>query len=228
MRAGILIFSAHVPELSALGRILGADLAATVGGHDVRGISVGIGLVAAAGGAALALRTFEAIEPRAVIFVGTCGAYAGQGVAVGDVVVGERICLVSTAVAESRGAFPPPMRTELASNAELAAGLAKGGERRVAIATTLAITTDDVLAARIAERTACHVEHLEAFAVAEACARANVRFAAVLGVANRVGSTARGEWQQNHHATGHAAGALVARWLERGAPGFTFDSRGDD
>jgi nucleoside phosphorylase len=119
------------------------------------------------------------------------------------------------------------MRTELASNAELVAALAEGGERRVAVATTLAVTTDDALAARVAERTACDVEHLEAFAVAEACVHANVPFAVVLGVANRVGSTARGEWRQNHHATGHAAGALVARWLERGAPGLVSDSLAD-
>src|SRR5258706_4580612 len=102
MSAGILVFSAHVPELSGLETILGDDLRATWGGHDVRALAVGIGLVAAARDAALALRSFE---PRAAVFVGTCGAYAGPGVAVGDVVVGQRVSLVSTAVADGKGAL---------------------------------------------------------------------------------------------------------------------------
>jgi nucleoside phosphorylase len=208
MRAGILILSAHVPELSGLGSILGGD--------DVKALAVGIGLVAAARGAALALRSFE---PRAVVFVGTCGAYAGRGVALGDVVVARRICLVSTAAAEARGAFPAPMRSEIEASDELSDALGVRASRRVAVATTLAITTDDALAARAAAYRGCDVEHLEAFAIADACTEANVPFAVVLGVANVVGSTARDEWRQNHGAAGHAAGTLVAEWLADGASG---------
>jgi purine-nucleoside phosphorylase len=219
MRAGILVLSAHVPELSGLRAALGPELRARVGGLDVEAHAIGIGLVAAARGTASVL---FGSEPRAVVFVGTCGAYPARGIAVGEVVVAERIGLVSTAAAEARAAFPAPMRTRAQLSEPLADALAKSGDagaRCVAIATTLAITTDDALAARTAEGGDYDVEHLEAFAVADACAEANVAFGAVLGVANRVGSTARAEWLQNHRAAGDRAGSLIARWLERGAPG---------
>jgi nucleoside phosphorylase len=229
MRSGILILSAHVPELSGLGAILGGDVSpgaafgppasfsGTAGGHALHARPVGIGLAASARGAALALRSFE---PRAAVFVGTCGAYVDRGVAVGEVVVARRIRLVSTAVAEARGAFPAPMRTEIEGSGPLSQALVANGCRLVDVATTLAVTTDDALAARTAEVSTCEVEHLEAFAVAEACVEAQVPFAVVLGVANMVGSSARDGWRQNHRSAGHAAGSLVARWLEVGAPGL--------
>jgi nucleoside phosphorylase len=216
MKSGILVLSAHLPELSGLGAVLGQDLSGMAGGHAVHARAVGIGLAASAAGAALALRSFE---PRAALFVGTCGAYAGRGLAVGDVVVAARIRLVSTAVAETRGAFPAPMRTELDATGPLSNALATKGARLANVATTLAITTDDALAARASGHAGCDVEHLEAFAVAEACAQAEVPFAVVLGVANLVGSSAREQWRQNHRSAGHAAGALVASWLEQSAPG---------
>jgi nucleoside phosphorylase len=216
MNGGILILSAHLPELSGLGAILGGGLSGTSGSYTVQARAVGIGLAASATGAALALRSFE---PRAALFVGTCGAYAGRGLAVGEVVVAGRIRLVSTAVAEARGAFPAPMRTELDATGPLSEALATKGARLANVATTLAITTDDALAARASGHAGCDVEHLEAFAVAEACAQAEVPFAAVLGVANLVGSSARDEWRENHRSAGHAAGALVAAWLDQGAPG---------
>jgi len=216
MHSGILILSAHLPELSGLRPTLGDDLSGTSGGGAVEARPVGIGLAAAAAGAAAALHE---VGPRAVILVGTCGAYAGRGVGIGEVVVGRRLCLVSTAVAENRAAFPDPMRTTAEASAPLSVALAQEGAREVVIATTLAITTDDALAAQVAGHRGCHVEHLEAFAVAEACAARGVPLAVVLGVANMVGASAREVWRQNHAQAGDAAGALVARWLERGAPG---------
>src|SRR6187200_223417 len=113
MPSGILILSAHLLELSGLAPVLGNELLATLGAREVRALAVGIGPVAAARGTASALRSFE---PEAAVFVGTCGAYEGRGVGVGDVVLAGRVCLVSTAVVESRGALPGPMRTELAAN----------------------------------------------------------------------------------------------------------------
>ena len=56
--------------------------------------------------------------------------------------------------------------------------------------------------------------------VVKACADAGVPFGIVLGVANRVGATARDEWRANHRAAGAAAGALVAQWIEAGTPGI--------
>jgi nucleoside phosphorylase len=133
--------------------------------------------------------------------------------------VGRRIRLVSTAETETRGAFPLPMRTEIDASGRLADALVAARAREVTVATTLAITTDDALAAKVADLRDGDVEHLEAFAFAEACVEANVPFAVVLGVANLVGSTAREQWRQNHGPAGHEAGALVVRWLEGGALG---------
>jgi nucleoside phosphorylase len=177
---------------------------------------VGIGLVASAAGATAALQD---LAPRAVILVGTCGAYAGRGIGVGDVVVGRRVCLASTGVVEGRAAFPDPMLVDADLAGPLSDALTRDGASGADVATTLAITTDDALAARLADHTRCDVEHLEAFAVATACGARGVPLAVVLGVANVVGSGARVEWQENHRAAGDAAGAHVARWLELGAPG---------
>jgi nucleoside phosphorylase len=111
------------------------------------------------------------------------------------------------------------MRVTLDPDPALGQALAGEWVRRVGVATTLAITTDDALADRVAETLGCEVEHLEAFAVAGACALAGVPMAVVLGVANRVGSRAREEWLRHHPAAGKAASDVVAAWLDRGAPG---------
>jgi nucleoside phosphorylase len=217
MHSSILVLSAHPPELSGLRALLGDDLRGTSGDLSVVGRTVGIGLVAAAAGAAAAL---EAFQPRAVILVGTCGAYQGRGISTGEVVVGRRVCLASTAVVEGRGAFPGPMLVETDLDGPLSEGVGQKGVRRADVATTLAVTTDDRLAATVSDGLRCDVEHLEAFAVARACAEKGVPLAVVLGVANMVGSSARAEWQMNHRAAGDAAGTHVALWLDLGAPGL--------
>src|SRR5262249_24414081 len=97
-------------------------------------------------------------------------------------------------------------------------GLADGKVRRADVATTLAITTDDDLANLVGDTLSCEAEHLEAFAVAAACARAAVPFAALLGIANRVGASARQEWLRHHLGAGRAATDAVTAWLRRGAP----------
>jgi len=214
MTVRVFCASAYVPELSGLRSLLGDGLAGRTGAVDVIARTLGIGVVAAAATTTAALRD---VAIDAVVFVGTCGAYAGRGLSVGDVVVGRRVRLVSTAMSEGRAAIPAPMRANHETG-ELSDALARFGARKVDIATTLAITTDDLLAARVAEGSGCDVEHLEAFAVAHASAAAGVPCAIVLGVANLVGSGARGEWQRNHHTAGEAAGACILRWLESGAP----------
>ena len=45
-------------------------------------------------------------------------------------------------------------------------------------------------------------------------------FAVVLGVANRVGAPARGEWKAHHEAASLAAANVVLRWIDDGAAGF--------
>lgn len=211
----VLVVAAHPPELGGLTSLLGESLGARVGGVDVVARAVGIGLAAAAAGAGKAIRSST---PRCVVLVGTCGVYrrSDRDLGVGAVVRATRIHLASTAVVEGRGAFPAPM-TVTAEPDDVLSVAVGGGAIPVEIATTLAITTDDDLARRISESLGCEVEHLEAFGVAAACAAEGVPLAAVLGVANRVGSQARDEWARHHESAGKAATDVVAAWLASGA-----------
>jgi nucleoside phosphorylase len=214
----VLVVAAHAPELVGLKALLADPPRGRVA--DVRFAiePVGIGLPAAAVGTAAALR---AHAPTCVVLVGTCGAYESRGgdLAHAQVVIAHRLHLVSTAAAEGRGAFPGPMAIAVETDVALSRGLTGETGRQVDVATTLAITTDDALANRVGDAFGCEVEHLEAFAVASACARERVPLAVVLAVANRVGSSARDEWRRHHEAAGNAATELVASWLRRGAPG---------
>ncbi len=71
------------------------------------------------------------------------------------------------------------------------------------------MTTDDAVALALAAATGAQVEHLEAFAVARACADAGVPFGAVFCVANTVGARGRDEWRANHERAAAAACAAI-------------------
>jgi nucleoside phosphorylase len=175
---------------------------------------VGIGLPASAAGAAICLGD---LQPRLVLCVGTCGAYVGSGVEVGDVVVARRVRLADAATAQGRSEFPAPMAIAFDADASLAETIASvTGTRLVDVATTLAITVDENTAASIVLVSGAHVEHLEAYGVATACAARGVPFCAVLGVANVVGSRARDEWRAHHQAASQAAAGAVLRWAGSG------------
>jgi nucleoside phosphorylase len=215
----VLVVAAHPPELVGLKAIFGEGLRGKVGDLEVAAAAVGIGLADAAAGMAEALRT---VMPRCVVLIGTCGVYESRGGDLGitHVVAASRIRLASTAAVEGRGAFPAPMAVSIDPDASLSSALAGAVVRRVAVATTLAITTDDALAARVSHALECEVEHLEAFAVVAACARLHVPAAVILGVANRVGSRAREDWLRHHEAAGQAAADVVATWLRAGGAPF--------
>lgn len=210
----ILIVSAHLPELSGFRAMLGDALEANVGGLEIAARAVGIGTPAAAAGAAFELcrRT-----PRAVVLVGTAGAYRGRGLSIGQVVVGRTIHLVSAAVAMAGGAFPAVMPVAVDTDPGPRAALSRGAFREVNVATTLAITTDDTIAATLSASVDADVEHLEAFGVTAACARQGIACGVVLGIANIVGATAREEWRIHHEAAGRAASAVVGAWITGGA-----------
>jgi nucleoside phosphorylase len=212
----LLIVAAFAPELAGLGDLLGAQLRNTVQGIRVAAETVGIGLPAAAGGT---VARIEAHKPRAVVLVGTCGCYPGRGLAIGDVLVATRIHLLSSAAVEGRAAIPSPMAVTVDTNTELSAGLAGFGARPAQVGTTLAITTDDRLAAKLAGDTSCDAEHLEAFSVALSVASYRLPFAAVLGVANRVGASGREEWHRHQRGAGDAAVRAVSAWLGAGGAG---------
>jgi nucleoside phosphorylase len=214
----ILVVAAHPPELAGLAPLLGTSLRARVGSVEVAAEAVGIGLASAAFGTGRALRS---CAPRCIVLVGTCGVYVrhGRDLGVGAVVRATRIHLASTAAVQGRGAFPAPMTLVAEPDGALSMAVGRSAHP-VEVATTLAITTDDDLARRVGESLGCEVEHLEAFGVAAACAAEHVPLAAVLGVANRVGSAARDEWRRHHESAGKAATDVVAAWLSSGAPGL--------
>jgi futalosine hydrolase len=215
---GIALLAAFEPELAPLARALslaapaGAALGGRVGEVGIFAFAraVGIGLPAAAVGAARALTE---LRPRAAVLVGTCGAYARSGLAIGDVVVSRRVHLADAIALAGHAAFPEPMLTLVEAHGGLVERLARTGARPVDVAATLGITVDDGVASRLEAATGAAVEHLEAYGVAEACAAHGVPFAAVLGVANAVGARARSEWLAHHVRAAEACAGTVAAWL---------------
>ncbi|HVT09088.1 MAG TPA: phosphorylase [Polyangia bacterium] len=208
-----LVVSAFEPEIAPLRRLVR-------GLAGIRLAPVGIGAVDAAAGAARAILQHR---PRRVLFVGTAGVYpsgpARDQLPIGDAAVAGTIVCVSTAALRGDGYLPEPQVVRAASAPRLAAVLSSSAGPWPTVACPLAITRSAALARRIATATGASLENLEAFAVARAAAAAGVEFAAVLGVANRVGPLAHEEWRAHHRRASRAAATLVARWL-RGAPGF--------
>lgn len=212
----LLVVAAFPPELAGFRSVLGDALRGRIGGRAVVARTVGIGLPQAAVGAVMAIA--EA-KTAAVVLVGTCGAYPGSGLGVGDVVVARRVLLVDPSVVDGAAQFPGPMSVASDADATLRGELLRAGAVAADVATTLAVTVDDEVAGRTARGAGAQVEHLEAHGVASACATLGVPFAAVLGVANVVGSRGREEWQAHHRAAGEAAVRCVIAWLEATSSG---------
>ncbi|HTB59838.1 MAG TPA: phosphorylase [Polyangia bacterium] len=207
MTGRTLIVSAFEPEIAPLRQLLSGR----------RGIvlePVGIGAVDAAVGAA---GTIARARPARVIFVGTAGIYdAAKDAreAIGTVLVAAEIVCVSTSALKREAYLPGPMVMRVATSGSLRAALADGRAGRTGIvACPLAITRSAALGRRIAEATGAALENLEAFAVARAAAAAGIPFAAVLGVANRVGPQGHEEWRRHHRAASRAACEVIARFL---------------
>jgi len=219
-RVDVLVVAAHAPELVGLRPSLTEKLDGSIRGLRVMGKAIGIGMPAA--GTGMANRLHQ-LAPRAVVLVGSCGIYPGfSQYRPNDILVASRIMLIDHAVAAGRAAFPDPMTVTVDTHPLLSAGLGAAGPRtRVApLATTLAITTDDVLAASVSQSTSCEGENLEAFAVALACHAANVPFATVLGVTNVVGSKAREDWRTYQRSAAVAAADCIVSWIHQGAQGL--------
>jgi nucleoside phosphorylase len=217
MACDVLLLAAFHPELAPLRGVLGEGLRARVGGQNIVAGVVGIGATLAAAGAAMQLARES---PRLVVALGSCGAYAGAGLGIGEVVVSRRVRLASGWAADRLAQFPEPMSIVADSHPGLVDSLARAGAKPVDVAATLAITTDDAAAARLSAHTGAAVEHLEAHGVAVACAAVGVAFAAVLGVANMVGSSARDEWRLHHREAAAATADVLVRWLHAGGIGM--------
>ncbi|HSY39294.1 MAG TPA: hypothetical protein VLA79_07185, partial [Polyangia bacterium] len=200
--ARTLIVSAFEPEIAPLRRLV----------RGLRGIvlqPVGIGAIDAAVGAAGAIAR---ARPARVLFVGTAGIYGREKearAAIGTAMVAGEIVCMSTAALKGEAYLPGPMVVQVPTSRSLRAALTDGRAGRAAglgvVACPLAITRSAALGRRIAEATGAALENLEAFAVGRAAAAAGVPFAAVLGVANRVGPRGHEEWQRHHRAASRAA-----------------------
>jgi nucleoside phosphorylase len=170
---------------------------------DLPGMTVGIGPVAAAARTAAILAERR---PDGVVLIGTCGSYRG-GPAIHAAIVADRVGLAFGVAAMGLG-YVPRAPAPIACAPALTDRL---DAPRASVLTCGAVTTDPVLAERLADGWQC--EHLEAFGVAHACQAAGVPFAAVLGVANAVGPDAHVEWLANREAAQAAARDLVRTLL---------------
>jgi len=212
----LLVVAAHLPELSGLRRRLGDGLRSDVAGIDVSAEAVGIGLPAAASGMAA---RFERSRPRAVILIGTCGAYDGCGLEIGQVVVGRRVRLVSAAVAAEKGVFPEPLSTVFDTDAALFERLCGAGMSAVDVATTLAITIDGGSRRRCAAAKAARSSTSRRSPWSNAPPRTRAVRDRARG-REPCGAGAREQWRANQRRAGVGAAAHVVAWLERGAPGL--------
>ena len=217
----VLVVSAFAPELAPLRRRLRAR--AKSNGAPSRSMAakivclpVGIGLVEAALGAA---RAIEQHAPKLVIFVGTGGAYT-RAIQIGTVAIASDVALVSTAVVRGDGYVPAPVPMRQAATSAISRRLVACAQAigcpaaPARVANPLAITNSATLARKIAAQTESTVENLEVFAVARAAHTHRLPFAAVLGIANRVGPSAHQEWLTHQAAASEAACAVVAAYLD--------------
>jgi len=147
--------------------------------------AIGVGVVDAAIGMT---RCIARQAPTHAVLLGTCGAFEGRSLAIGDVVSGRTAQLACESVAE----LPPQLAAREELDVDLHDALVAAGAKSVQITNSVGITVRDVAPPD------ADVEHLESFAFARACAAHSVRAAIALGVANRVGSSGLAEWRQHH------------------------------
>jgi nucleoside phosphorylase len=235
--AETLVLSAWGPEIAPLARMARPGPGDRGRAGTFTAVAVGVGPIEAAIGAT---RAIAAHAPRRVIFVGTAGVYGPRtdAAALGSAAVAGELTCVSTAALRGDGYLPEIQIVRTAASHRLSRSLAaeagaaaqEGAPAPVAaavagavavaipvailgVACPLAITRSAALGRQIARATGAALENLEAFGVARAAAAAKVEFAAVLGVANRVGPTGHREWRAHHLAASRAACRLVATYL---------------
>jgi nucleoside phosphorylase len=216
----VLIVGAHLPDLAGTHPWLGDKLQGAVRGLHVRTKVVGAGGPVAAAGTA---RGILALSPRVVVLVGTCGVYPGAAERRPlDLVVPSHAGLLCHAVLAQRAAFPGPLQTTVDCDALVGSSLAACHPRGLLapVASPLADTTDDALAASVHPVTAFVAENLELFGVASACRAADVPFVGALGVTHVVGRSGRRDWSTFQHDAVTAVASAVVGWLNKGAPGL--------
>lgn len=216
----VLVLAAHAPDLRGLRGSLGETLAGELAGLRVVAKTVGIGLPVASAGTARRILLFS---PRVIVFVGTCGIYPGlPDVRPHDVIAASGVSLLDPTRLDGKASFPTPMKTYLSCDTHLSAALSASAPRGflAPVASPLARTVDDEVAARVGPTTGCQAENLEAFAFAQACDLAHTSFAIVLGVTHIVGSSGDKDFRSFERDAGIAASEAVVAWIRRGAPGL--------
>jgi purine-nucleoside phosphorylase len=173
-----LLLAAFPPELAGLG----------AAPRGWRAELTGAGAIAAAAAAA---RLLAEARPRRALFLGTCGAYGGAGLGVGDCIAVSEAVAVSVPEIRKRAYRPGIEATRWAATWDLPLQ-----KRRLAAPPAITLDPEDAaLLGGIAD-----AENLEAAGVLAACALAGVPAACALAVANLVGPGAHGEWAANHEA----------------------------
>jgi len=175
----------------------------------------GVGLVDAAIGA---VRAIERHRPAAVVFLGTCGAHRGSGLAIGDLVVASGASLGSGDVVGGRMRLPEILCSRLQTDEVLSGRftdvMASAGTSpcNAWVSCTLGITEDDDLAALLHEQEHAGVENLELFPVLRAAE--DIPATALLGVTNIVGVGGGADWRANFRAEMLRLGRIVTE-MER-------------
>jgi purine-nucleoside phosphorylase len=190
-----LLLAAFPPELAGLG---GASRQASGGW---RAELTGAGAIAAA---ATTARLLAEIRPERVLFVGTCGAYGGSGLGVGDYMAVLEAMAISAPELRKRAYRPEIEATRWRATWDLPLS----GRR---VAAPPAITLDPEDAALLGET--ADAENLEVAGVFAACALAGAPAAAALAVANRVGPNAHEEWAANHERVSRRLAETLAELL---------------
>jgi purine-nucleoside phosphorylase len=164
-----------------------------------RAVLTGIGAITAA---ATTARILCEMRPKAVLFIGTCGAY-GERLNVGDCIAASEVIAVSVSEIQRRAFRPSLETTRWSASWELPLP-------KHAVAVPPAITSsseDTALLGQIAD-----VEHLELAGVFAACHLVDVPVTAALTVANRVGPNAHAEWRANHECVSRRLVELLGRF----------------
>ena len=192
----------------------GDELPADVAGKKLAVVETGVGPV----NAAFALtRTLHTQRPRAIIVCGVGGAYAGAGLAIGDVVCAESETYGDLGAESPDGfldmqaiGFPvidgdSPLFNRLPLDLFPAA-------RRVPFVTCSTCTGTETQAAVIAARTGGAVESMEGAAIVHVARRMGVPVGEIRGISNLVGARDRAAWRVP--AAAAAAREALITWFE--------------
>ena len=215
-----MIVAPSAPDFAGFRAHIGERLDGAIRNVPIRTKVLGLGIAVASAAAA---RGILAVEPRAVLLVGTCGVFPGlDAYRPLDLVVPPRVHAVDPLVLAGRAEFATPMQTMAECHPMMVAGLLSTAPRAhgTPVASTLGRVTEDALAATLRQGSGCDSESPEVFGVAVACSAAKIPFAAVLGVTNLVGSTSRQDWSQFQREAVTQVANAVANWIHTGAQGL--------